>query len=187
MRKLIDDLDLIPPTFTDGYRGVLLIRRNKDGEIGNAQKKAVKRITRDVHEWRLAVQSLYVLQQTTHLDYRIYSSVNERDMTKAIHEFKRRQLEEDYGTQYEQHSFYCDIQNRFFSCLMNPNARAQNHFIIDCDSEAEYEHAELQLRSSGKIIMEYATKNGIHIITHPFNPNDYGNMQIKKDDLMFIG
>lgn len=108
-------------------------------------------------------------------------------MQKAIHEFKRRQLEADFGNLYERHSFYCDINNRLFSCLMNPNARAQNHFLIDCDTQQEYEHAELQLRGSGLVIMEYPTRNGMHIITRPFNPNDYGNMQIKKDELMFIG
>ena len=187
MKKLIEDINTIPEIFTDGVRGILLIRRNKDGEEGNAQRKAIKRISRNSIEWRAFVRELYELQQTSHQGYRIYSSVNERNITKAIHEFKRRQLETDYGNMHELHSFYCDIKNRFFSCLMNPNCRAQNNFLIDCDTEEEYEHAKLQLRNSGLIVMEYKTKNGMHIITRPFNPNDYGNMQIKKDELMFIG
>jgi hypothetical protein len=187
MNMLIDSIETIPEIFTDGIRGLLLLRRNKDGEEGNAQRKAIKRISRDTHEWKAFVRELHELQQTSHEGYRIYSSVNSRDISKAIHEFKRRQLETDYGNAYEYHTFYCDIKNRFFSCLMNPNCRSQNNFLIDCNSQEEYEHAHLQLRNSGLVLMDYKTRNGYHIITLPFNPNDYGNMQIKKDELMFIG
>lgn len=184
---LINDLDSIPDFFTCGVRGILLLRRNKDGETGNAQRKAIKRISRCGESWKEAVIELQKMQKTSHEGYRIYSSVNERDMQKAIHQFKLRQLEVDFGNLYEYHTFYTDIENRFFSCLMNPNSRASNHFLIDCDSEEEYAHAELQLRNSGLVLMDYPTKNGRHILTRPFNPNDFGNMQIKKDDLMFIG
>jgi hypothetical protein len=187
MNKLIDDLESIPEMFTSGYRGILLIKRNKDGEEGNAQRKSLKRISKNTEEWRECIMELYNIQQTSHQEHRIYSSVNERDVTKAIHEFKRRQLEMDYGNLYELNSFYCDIKNRFFSCLMNPSCRAQNNFLIDCDTEQEYEYAKLQLRNTRHMLMEYKTKNGYHIITLPFNPTEFGNMQIKKDELMFIG
>lgn len=186
-KMLIEDLDAIPEIFTDGIRGIMLLRRNKDGEEGNAQRKAIKSISRDTQEWKTIIRELRNLQETSYQGYRIYSSVNSRDISKAIHEFKRRQLETDYGNAFEFWSFYCDIKNRFFSCLMNPNCRATSHFLIDCDTQEEYEHAELQLRGSGLVLMQYPTKNGYHIITLPFNPNDYGNMQIKKDELMFIG
>lgn len=186
-RRLIDDLDSIPEEFTDGWRGILLLRRNKEGESGNAQRKAIKRISRNVQEWKTYICELHDLQQTSHQGCRIYSSVNSRDMSKAIHEFKRRQLELDFGNFIELSKFYCDLKNRFFSCLMNPANRLQNHFLIDCDTQEEYAQAEQRLRYSGLQIMEYPTKNGMHIITRPFNPNDYGNLQIKKDDLMFIG
>lgn len=184
---LIDNFDTLPETFTDGVRGILLLKRNKDGEIGNAQRKAIKRISRDRMEWKTIVGEFHELQLTSHKGYRLYSSVNARDMNKAIHEFKRRQLETECGTLHEFESFYVDVENRFFSCLMNPSCRAENNFLIDCDTPEEYEFAKLQLRTTGLIITEYKTKNGMHIITKPFNPNDYGNMQIKKDDLIFIG
>lgn len=184
---LIDDYKSIPEMFTDGFRGVMLIKRNKDGEDGNAQRKAVKRITSSTGVWRKAICELQDKQKSTHEGYRIYASVNERSMSKAIHEFERRQLEARYGNLYEYNMFYTDIQNRFFSCLMNPNSREQNSFLIDCDSPEEYEFAKLQLRDTGLILWDYATKNGRHLITNPFNPNDFGNMAIKKDDLMYIG
>ena len=52
MNKLIDDLESIPEMFTSGYRGILLIKRNKDGEEGNAQRKSLKRISKNTEEWR---------------------------------------------------------------------------------------------------------------------------------------
>jgi hypothetical protein len=186
-KRLIDDLDSIPEIFTDGIRGILLIRRNKDGEVGNAQRKSIKRISRNTKEWKAYIYELHHLQQTSYQGYRIYSSVNPRSLPTAIHEFKRRQLETDYGNDYEFDSFYCDIENRFFSCLMNPNARETNYFLIDCDSEEEFEKAKLQLQGSVLVLTHYPTKNGKHIITRAFNPNDYPGLQIKKDDLMFIG
>lgn len=187
MNKLIDDLNCIPEEFTNRYRGVLLLRRNKDSQDGNAQRRAIKRITQNTHQWRGVIQELEYIQQTTHNSYRIYSSVNSRSIDKAIHEFKRRQLEVDWGNRCEYENFYCDIENRFFSCLMNPNVRDQNHFLIDCDSPEEHEYALGELADSGLILFDYATKNGRHLITKPFNPNDYDIMNIKKDDLMYIG
>jgi len=187
MSCLIERIDDIPEIFTDGIRCILLIKRNKDGEEGNAQRKSIKRISEGSDEWKAIVLELRQLQESTHKGYRIYSSVNKRDIHKAIHEFKRRQLENDRSLYFEWRSFYFDVKNRFFSCLMNPSCRMTNMFLIDCDTPEEYKHAELQLRSSGLTIMEYETKNGHHIITRPFNPNDYGNMQIKKDELLFIG
>lgn len=184
---LIDDIDSIPEIFTCGTRYLLLLHRNKDGEIGNAQRNAVKRITTCSNSWKEAALELRSLQINSYHNHRIYSAINERDMTKAIHEFKRRQLESDFGLQYEYHKFYYDIQNRFFSCLANPNCKSNNYFLIDCDTVGEYEFAQLQLRNSGLIAFAYPTKNGHHIITRPFNPNDYGDMDINKDALMYIG
>ena len=183
---LIDDLDSIPEMFKDSFRGIMLLHRSKDGEVGNAQRKAIKKISHNIEEWHEIISEFRELQTSSYPRHRIYSSINSRDMSKGIHEFKRRQLECDYGNLYELHSYYTDIQNRFFSCLMNPNCRAQNSFLIDCDTPEEYDHAILQL-SQQHILFDYATKNGRHIITRPFNPNDVGNLDIKKDEMLFIG
>ncbi len=178
---LIDDINSIPGMFTCGVRGILLLERNKDGDVGNAQ------VSTNSEEWKNIVLELMEMQKSTHKNYRIYSSVNSRDIDKAIHEFKRRQLEAEYGNLNENHMFYTDINYRFFSCLMNPKSRLTRYFLIECDSIEEYEFAKLQLQSTRRIVMEYETKNGKHLITHPFNPKDYGGMKIHKDDLMFIG
>lgn len=180
---LIEDLGKLPDTFKSGYRGIMLLRRNKDGGIGNAQRNSFKTITNGVEQWEWAVKVFRHMQETSHQGYRIYASVNARNMQKAIHEFKRRQLEFDYGNNAELDDFYRDIDNRFFSCLMNPSCREESNFLIDCDTVEEYERAKEKVKDL--VILDYATKNGRHIITHPFNPNG-SDLQIKKDDLLSI-
>ena len=185
-QSLSDNLDSVPEELTAGYRGLLLIKRSKDGEKGNCQRKSIKRITENTEMWKSSVLELLELKKTVYPEHRIYSSANERNLTKAIQEFKRRQLHMDCGNVNDLKHFYCDIENRFFSCLMNPGSRSQNKFLIDCDTAEEYEIAKNQLDVSGLIILDYPTRNGRHIITKPFNPNEYLPMQIKKDDLIYI-
>lgn len=182
---LIDNLESIPEMFKDNYRGIMLLYRNKDGEIGNSQRKAIKKISRDVDEWHKIIREFRDMKLSSYSGYRIYASVNSRNISKAIHEFKLRQIGVDYGSKEELDWFYIDIQNRFFSCLMNPNCREQNNFLIDCDTQEEYKNAVLQLPYE-YILMDYPTKNGRHLVTRPFNPNEI-KLEPKKDDMMLIG
>jgi hypothetical protein len=182
---IIDNLEQLPDMFKDGVRGVMLLHRNKDGCIGNAQRKSIKRISMGKNDWYNTIQYFASLRNGEYQNFRIYSSVNSRNMDKAIHEFKRRQLENDRNADSLRDSFYNDIENNFFSCLMNPSCRIQNNFLIDCDTGKEYLHALPRIPNE-KIIYEYPTKNGHHIITEPFNPVGL-EMEIKKDDLIYIG
>lgn len=184
---IIDDLTQIPREFKEGIRAILLLFRTKDGEEGNAQRKAIKKISRNADEWDKIVTEFADLKYGTeqYKNHRIYSSVNPRNMTKAMHEFKLRQVSVDYGTEDELHWFYVDLQNRFFSCLMKPNCRAESNFLIDCDIEEEYEIA-LSLLPKEFILFDYPTRSGRHIICKPFNPNVI-RLEVKKDALMLIG
>jgi len=182
---LIDDLDSIPEMFKDGIRGVLLLHRNKDGAKGNAQRKAIKMISTGIEDWKNIVLEFRELQKNVYQNYRIYSSINSRDMEKAIREFKTRQLNNDYSCDIFRDHFYSDIQNSFFSCLMWPNSRSQNNFLIDCDTDEEF-HKAHEIIPPEYFLFTYPTKNGHHIIIRPFNYNEY-DIQIKKDELMYIG
>lgn len=185
-RMLIDDLSRLPDAFKDGHRGLLLLLRTKDGGIGDVQRKAIKLISNGVSDWEDKVQQLAHLKRTSHPNHRIYSSVNSRDMRLSIHEFKRRQLDADLGALCHYQDFYADINNRFFSALMNPKCRDTSYFLIDCDSDKEYQDAFNKIPHDLKLF-DYETKNGRHIICKAFNPNDYCGIDFKKDDLIFIG
>jgi hypothetical protein len=182
---IIDDLSQLPDIFKNGYRGIMLLHRNKDGGHGNANRNSFKMISSSIEQWRDIVCKFRHLQQTAYPNHRIYCSVNSRSIKKAIHEFKRRQLEFDYGNNQELDEFYRDIENRFFSCLMNPGCRDTSYFLVDCDSPEEYNIARKEI-SEKNILFDYPTKNGRHLITYPFNPSE-STIEIKKDDLILIG
>lgn len=182
---IIHQLDNLPDFFKQGFRGIMLLHRNKDGALGNAQRKCIKRISSNITEWNEIVLSLYELKLKHYPEHRIYASVNERNIDKAIHEFQRRTVECMWGARAERDAFYCDIENRFFSCLMNPNARNCSNFLIDCDTPDEYLEYYAKL-TKDIIIYEYPTKNGTHIITKPFNPKDI-QVPFKKDELLYVG
>src|ERR1700691_1393239 len=103
---LIDDLTKLPDTFKMGRRGIMLLHRNKDGQIGNAQRKSFKIICNGISQWHEAVEKLNHLRMNCFTEHRIYASVNCRNMNKAIHEFRKRQLEFDYGNYLMQEEFY---------------------------------------------------------------------------------
>lgn len=182
---LIDDLETLPDRFKEGYRQIMLMHRNKDGAHGNAQRKCLKKTSQNKEDWLEIVREFKELKDTHYPNHRIYSSVNARDPLKAVREFKRRQLDHDYESTEKMMEFYADIQNRFFSCMMSPQCRAETLFLIDCDTPEEYQKAKERLHPP-LILFEYPTKNGMHIITHPFNPEAV-KVDVKKDDLMLIG
>lgn len=188
---LIDDLSQLPDSFKDGYRGVLLLLRNKDGETGNADRKAIKRITQNIQDWTKTVLEFESIKahDKRFKDHRIYTSVNARDMKKAIHEFKVRQLQAQYDHGELEGEFYCDIKNRFFSCAMNPRSAVTKNFLIDCDTDAGYASAHRCIKDGAlTILADYATRNGRHIIIEPCNPANFKwcTAEIKKDDLISI-
>ena len=132
-----------PIEFKTGYRGIMLLHRSKDGEKGNAQRNSIKKISSCPEEYDRIVAELKEIQKT-YPTHRIYSSVNARNIEKAIQEFKRRQLDCDFIRNKQWNEFYCDIKNRFFSCFMNPLCRDESNWLIDCDSPEEYVEEDQQ-------------------------------------------
>ncbi len=182
--------------FMDGYRFIMLVHRNKEGGKSNRpQKNGAKRITKNREEFIEMLDELQRLKAESKVPMRIYSCVNARDIEKTIREFKRRQLDADYYDTESRHGFYLDIKNQWVSSLMKQNSRAETKFLIDVDDiitnkkDWDISIIENHLKEIGvNIILTYPTKNGIHIITEPFNPNlfnsDFG--EIKKDGLLLL-
>lgn len=183
---IINNLNDLPDKFKEGYRGVMLLKRTKDGGDGNADRRAFKKITSSKEEWTETIKEFLKMRIMMYPEHRIYSSVNSRDMTKAIREFKRRQLDTDYDSYIN--DFYCDVKNRFFSCFMNPLAKKDKFFLIDCDTPEEFE-LTLNVIPNELILYIYPTKNGNHVITKAFDIKEYENfgLNIKRDDLIYIG
>jgi hypothetical protein len=173
--------------FKTGYRCILLLHRNKDGCKGNAQRKSYKKISSCPEEWDEIVAEFSAIQEQAIIPYRIYASVNERDLNKAIHEFKKRQLAYDYGQTESDQKFYTDLNERFFSCMAAPGSRKETQFLFDCDDELIYEMV-IEKVDKDLIIWDYPTKSGRHVITKPFNPKRLDPIHglYRNDDMIFI-
>lgn len=177
--------------YTDGIRLIMLIYRAKEGAVSANNDKYRKYIVNGQEEYLKAViQALEVCYEKSEIPFRVYASVNSRNIEKAIRLFKHNQLDADYYDTDSKNSFYLDIKNRMISALMTPSSRAEGMFLIDCDStEADHE-AMGQLAELGvEILDHFPTKNGWHMITEPFNPTLFKpvkDVEIKKDGLLLL-
>jgi len=178
-----------PSEFKQGVRVVMRVLRSKDGGLGKPDHHATKIITTNEQEWKAAVVKL---AQEASGEERIYSCVDARDWNKAIHEFKRRQLDADLYDDKAKLVFYLDLKNRFIGSLMTPSSRKTKYFLFDCDSLEDYERCFASEDVRNNMIHQYSTKNGYHVITKPFNPSLAAKAginpdNVKKNALMLVG
>lgn len=105
---------------------------------------------------------------------RIYATANSRNLKKAIQLFKHDIVDMDVQPDNVVSDFYSAIKSRFASCLMRPSSRSSSNFVFDIDDPMTLDEALKIFEDSGftdKIIKQYSTKNGWHIVTEPFNYN----------------
>lgn len=82
--------------FTDGTRVLFLIHRNKEGGETN-NTKVLKIVTTNSEDFRLELIRLVDEKERRFLiPYRIYASVNNRSIKKAIRQFKYEQLDAEF-------------------------------------------------------------------------------------------
>ena len=167
---------------TSGYRMMMLIDRTKGG---NEKNRSIRRVSKNREEFIANLEFFLDLKKPQE---RIYSCVNERDVSMAIRIFKQRQLDNDYADEESRISFYSDIKNRWLSCLMNPQAKKESYFLIDIDTKEKEEVYKIvyKLGQITRNYIKYETKNGWHIIAQPFNPEFLNEVDIKKDGLILL-
>lgn len=167
-KAICEDLD----GFMHGFRVILLIHRSKDGAKNNSRHERML-FTRDGKEYEETLAFLLEERSKHPLQgLRIYATVNARDLKKAVRCFKQSQLDMDYQSDEVISDFYSAIKGRFASALMRPTSKAESFFVFDVDSPMTLDKALGIIDRSGfsdMIVKQYATKNGWHIITKPFN------------------
>lgn len=160
-----------PELFKQGVRLVMRVWRNKEQQEGRRAGRTL--ISHDPQSWTVAVASL--LAECVPGE-RVYASGEARNIEKAIRVFKERQLAADYDASEVRHDFYNSCFNRWLSCLGAPQASAETYFLFDCDTSEDYETLKLEMAAApvetvgDKIVHTYRTKNGVHVVTQPFNP-----------------
>ncbi len=158
--------------FRDGTRVIMLIHRSKDGATCSGRHLDMV-ITQNEEDFSKQLEKFEKFAKESDRNLRVYSSANKRDMQKGIREFKRQQLDVDYGDTKSIEHFYSNLNRQFVSCLSKPQSRAETIFLIDVDSKDLRNKAGLttELEEHTKILSMNQTKNGYHIFTEPFNPN----------------
>lgn len=173
--------------FKDGIRVVSLINRGNQNTNRNSKIWVNKIITSNKEEFDEAVNFLKIIKkENKNLDLRIYSSVNSRNIKKAIKLFCHKQLDL-IESNYE--IFYKMINDSFVSCLSKPENRETKYFMIDYDDKNEKKLFSFLSNQNISKKLIYETKKGYHCITLPFDSrliNKLENATLHKDGLLLI-
>lgn len=177
--------------FTTGTRYLTLLHRQKDGgSTDEYKRRGGYYVTHTPQEFLDALTRLLILKNVRAKPYRLYVSVNARSVAKGERSFKRDMLETDFQGGENKQYFWERLPSKWVSALMQPGAREGSLFLLDIDGEGDVSAPALIWLANNdvKIHMQYATPNGWHIITDPFNPTlfDVPNCEIKKDALMLF-
>lgn len=177
-----------PDEFTQGVNVLMLIDRGVQNSNKGSKRWINKIISTNQDEFHSAAEKLIELQ--SHIgnpDIRLYSSINPRKMQKAIKLFKHNQIDLNDDNETK---FYRRINDSFCSCLMQPECRDRNLFLLDCDSKDTAEVNSFLVTNLGiRMHYQYQTPSGWHFIVEPFNPAicaDMKTFEVKKDALMLL-
>lgn len=167
--KLIDH----PHSFMQGWRVLFLKARHKDGF---KTEREVARVSQNSIQFQ---EHLAELVQMAQPGERIYSPAAPRDFRRAQMIFKQNMLAVDYQDRPNQEMWWREIEKRWISALMQPEcvqrgegSMEKGHYkrwLIDCDDFMFYHECRVHLEDAGISYYHYATRNGHHIITAPFN------------------
>lgn len=182
-----ENLCKIPPFFKEGINCLMLINRRITNPKKGMKRWINKLISYDTSSYTTALNALLLLQHFLNdPSIRLYASINSRKMEKAIVAFKHRQLD---VLRSNQSLFYCDVHEKFFSCLMKPENKLTKRFLIDIDTtcDKEIEKVTKWVHQNTILLWEYFTPHGKHLITNPFNIKEWPfKWEIKKDGLLLL-
>jgi len=122
--------------------------------------KCVRRILKDDLSLRILEAELKAMGGS----WRIHITVNKRSTTKAKNELIKILLDHPEKAMY--------VDSAWKTVLLQPECRAENKFMLDVDSQDINDLrkvCEVIAESGGKILNNYDSPSGIHIITEPFD------------------
>lgn len=176
--------------FTGGCRYLTLLHRSKDdGPASEYKRRGAYFVTHSESEYYDALVRLLTLKSISSKPYRLYASANARNISKAEKAFKMDILTTDFDGGENKKWFWERLPSKWVSALMQPGSRQGSGFLIDIDGEGDITAPVLKWLAEHKIevLKQYKTPNGWHLITPPFNPNEYNaGGEIKKDALLLL-
>lgn len=170
---------------------ILFIIRKKDNDISKTiSRKDYYFISDDINKSQKQrekiINKFKMIGDTIYSDYvyRIYETVNVRDVNKANKELQHILIDADR---------IIDVPNKWLSILQSPKCRAERNFLLDLDDCTEDQYNEvIETLNTNNINIHSTNKtiNGYHIITSGFNPNiveQYSSfLELKRDAMRLI-
>lgn len=178
--------------FTDGFRVLMLLQRNKDGGSNEEEKRIFESyVTTSPGEFKRKLFNLMLIKSTSKIPLRIYVNLNPRNPFKVIRYIEHALLDAHYSDEEGRESVYKKLLKNQRHYLMQQENRDSSLFIIDVDDVDGKDAMGEALAEMEKIkvqeIKRYRTKNGWHIIVKPFNLSLWkGPGEIKKDALILL-
>jgi len=179
---------LMENTLKSGIRILMRMHRKKDGGT-DKDRTSTRYVSCNAAEYDKYVAEA---KRDMQCGERLYSSINARDIYKAIRLYKMQQIEADYVPHDQVCDFYLQTRNQFLSCLAKPLCAKTKYFLIDIDEDdysngVTMEGVVQELQDKGIIIIDtYDTPNGEHVITEPYNPSFTPHLEIKNDAMRLV-
>lgn len=166
----------------EGTHVQMLINRATGNTCKSSKRWISKTISNSVEEYDKNVE--FMISQQEYIGnegVRLYASLNPRNMNKAITMFTHKQIDAGYNSE-----FYKDIWNKFISCLMKPENKVKEYYMIDIDTKdknviQKIENKLLSILHSmnlspyvmrGLGYWSYETPNGRHYIAPVFDSHE---------------
>lgn len=174
---------------------LMAITRQNENEGMTANDREVHRtVVREEEELEGQVEKLRQFYSDSPLTFRLYLSINARNVMKAYFEFQgamdewlRMRLNGNEGVKRK----FKKLDSEFKSILQTPECKDDRFFLFDIDTEEkEFIDSVRGEIGESQILLEQETPNGHHIITAP---NEYSvhmnqpTVELKRDGMVFLG
>lgn len=183
------------------YVLLAISRKGENDQITTNREVVFREVIKDAGDiggklQRIRAQSeTYTPDEGGNLNFRLYLTVNARDVINAYFNYRARMngwAEDLYRGDDAALPKMKKVDGHWISELQRPENRAEKLFMFDVDdvNAEEAEEFETALRAHTSLCVSQETPNGYHMVTKPFDytrwrhPHPY---ELKTDGLLHVG
>lgn len=180
-----------PPEFLEWgpervYLAMAIARQGENEDITANNRPCHRSVIREREDYSDTIEQLRHWCQRDDLTYRIYCSVNARNVIKASFNL-RASMDNWLRMQLNGHESskknWKKIDSEFKSALQRADCRDDKYFMFDVDNDDLEGFIELVLDDDYEELYRTKSPNGVHLVSEPFRADEYEKML--KTDAMF--
>ena len=167
---------------------LLLLPRKKENEKIATEKmqhrKCFRKVWSKPEEREARIRELEAIAgMYPEYKWRIYETVNWRDLRKAYYEFQKRIIDWQRSDKENTMEWLQYYNSEWVSNLMRPESKSNDSlFLIDKDDKDNQDNFEKYLQKIHvDVVDKYETPNGFHYIVKPFDIRDLPKMNVSVD------